>query len=117
MPKWKGPKTVEELQALKGTTAPRRKKYTEANIPEGIRAEVRYLKEPNWITHCFLVEDATGVVVASGLAVCSLKDKPVRKIGRAMAIGRALKKLLTVGRAESQVKITAGRTERLSDGH
>ncbi|KKM68191.1 hypothetical protein LCGC14_1463310 [marine sediment metagenome] len=97
MPKWKGPKTVEELQALKGTTAPRRKKYTEANIPEGIRAEVRYIKgalsgQSPWVTSCHLVENVTGKVMASGTAVCSAKDQPVRKIGRAMAIGRALKK-------------------------
>lgn len=94
----KSERVLEELR-LKHQKPPRAK-YTEANIPEGLRAEVRYLKSP-WITHCFLVEDATGVVVASGTAVCSKKDQPVRKIGRAMAIGRALKKLLTVGRDEA----------------
>ncbi len=66
-------------------------KYVESNIPEGLRAEVRYLKEPRWVTSCHLVENVTGKVMASGMAVCSAKDQPVRKIGRAMAIGRALK--------------------------
>lgn len=70
-----------------------RKKYTEANIPEGIKAEVVYLKGLRWVTSCHLV-DTKGIVLASGTAICSLKDQPVRKIGRAMAIGRALKKLI-----------------------
>ncbi len=71
-------------------------KYVESNIPEGIRAEVRYIKgalsgQSPWVTHCYLIENATGKIMGSGEAVCSTKDQPVRKIGRAMAIGRALK--------------------------
>lgn len=69
-----------------------RKKYTEANIPPGMKAQVRYHKGWSWVTSCHLVDTATDKVVAHGLAICSKKDQPVRKIGRAMAIGRALKK-------------------------
>jgi len=71
-----------------------RKKYTEANIPDGLRARVRYLKGPVWVTSCYLIENNTDKVVATAIAVCSAKDQPVRKIGRAMAIGRALKKYI-----------------------
>ena len=69
-----------------------RKKYIEANLPIGLKAEVRYHKGRHvpWVTSCHLVS-AEGKVLASGLATCSAKDQPVRKIGRAMAIGRALK--------------------------
>lgn len=68
-----------------------RKKYTEANMPLGMKAEVRYLKGSRWVTSCHLVDTATDKVVSHGTAICSARDKPVRKIGRAMAIGRALK--------------------------
>lgn len=68
------------------------KKYIEANIPDSLRAEVRYLRGPVWVTSCHLVEDKSGKVLASGTAVCSKKDQPCRKIGRAIAIGRALQK-------------------------
>ncbi len=68
-----------------------RLKYIEANIPDGLRVEVRYLKGPVWVTSCFLVDEDTGKVMAHATAICSPKDQPIRKIGRAMAIGRALK--------------------------
>lgn len=79
----------------------RKFKYIEANIPDTLRAEVRYLKDPVWVTTCQLIEEATGICRGTGLAVCSVKDQPVRKIGRAMAVGRALKNYV----------------ERLSDGN
>lgn len=72
-----------------------RKKYIEANIPDGLRAEVRYLKGPIWVTSCFLVEETTGEVMAHATAICSPKDQPIRKVGRAMAVGRALKNYQT----------------------
>ncbi len=72
-----------------------RRKYTEANIPDGMKAEVRYLKGQVWVTSCHLVEIVSDRIVAHGTAICSPKDQPVRKIGRAMAIGRALKQYQT----------------------
>ena len=66
-------------------------KYIEANIPDGLRVQVRYLKHPVWVTSCFLIENATGKTVAHAQSVCSKKDQPVRKIGRAIAVGRVLK--------------------------
>ncbi len=68
-----------------------RKKYTEANVPEGIRIQVRYWKGILWTTTCLLLDEGNGNLLGSGQAICSVKDQPVRKIGRAMAIGRALK--------------------------
>lgn len=69
-----------------------RKKFTEANVPNGLRVQVRYYRGPYvpWLTSCHLV-DSNDHVLASGTATCSGKDQPVRKIGRAMAVGRALK--------------------------
>lgn len=78
----------------------RRLKYTESNIPDGLKAQVVYLKGRQWVTSCHLV-CADGSIVASGTAICSLKDQPVRKIGRAMAIGRALKKYIQLLADES----------------
>lgn len=67
-----------------------RTKYNEANVPDGIRVRVRYARDANWTTFCYLI-DKDDLIVAKGKAVCSLKDNPVRKIGRAIAVGRAIK--------------------------
>ncbi len=67
-----------------------RAKYNEANMPDGIRARVRYLRDRRWFTSCQLL-NKDNRIVATGVSTCSYKDQPTRKIGRAIAIGRALK--------------------------
>lgn len=67
----------------------RRLKYNEANVPDGIKVRVRYTKGQPWHTSCHLVQGAK--LVAVGHSSCSIKDQPTRRIGRAIAVGRALK--------------------------
>lgn len=66
-----------------------RPKYNEANVPDGIKVRVRYLTDQRWYTSCHLVQGVK--VVAVGSAICSYSDNPNRRIGRAIAVGRALK--------------------------
>ena len=46
---------------------------------------------PKWQTSCTLIDRDTRQVVAYHQAHCSDDDQPVRKIGRAIAVGRAFK--------------------------
>lgn len=79
-------------------------KLTEANVPEYLTVRVVYLFEgrtsknqlkkigktnTNYVTLARLVDD-DGNVVAEGRAACSQEDNPSRKIGRHIAVGRAL---------------------------
>lgn len=66
-----------------------RAKYNEANVPDGLIVKVRYIKDQRWFTRCELIEGDR--IVASATASCSYKDQPARKIGRAIAVGRAIK--------------------------
>lgn len=78
-------------------------RYTEKNCPENVvirvwhnRCEERGEGEPRWITRCslFYLEDKTFAhPICSGFSYCHHKDQPNRKIGRAIAVGRALKEL------------------------
>ncbi len=78
-------------------------KLLEANIPEHLRVHVVHLHEGNvsrnqlkrlghtnakYVTIARLLDDDT--VIAEGLSACSQKDNPSRKIGRMVAVGRAL---------------------------
>ncbi len=70
---------------------------TEAHIPEDLYAQVRYLnKDTNRRTECRLKRRTDNVELAYGVAVCGDNDNPNRKVGRAIAVGRALKDLQTV---------------------
>jgi hypothetical protein len=79
-------------------------KYIEANIPEHLHLHVVYLHEgrlsknklkaigqtkTKYVTLARL-KDSDGHIVAQGKAACSSKDNPSRRVGRAVAIGRAL---------------------------
>lgn len=79
-------------------------KFVESNIPSYLRAHVVYLHEgrlsrnqlkkigqtnTKYVTICKL-RDSEGNVVSEGKAVCSAQDNPSRKVGRAVAVGRAL---------------------------
>ncbi len=69
----------------------KRAKYSESNIPAGIVALIRYQRGEQFVTYCKLVHKETKEIVAAAHAICSLKEQPSKKIGRAIAIGRALK--------------------------
>lgn len=85
-------------------------KYTEAALPSHLRAQVVHLHTGNasknqlkrigktnakYVTIARLwdydVNTDEEVCVAEGIAACSPKDNPSRQVGRAVAIGRALK--------------------------
>ncbi len=69
----------------------KRRKFTEANIPVGLIALVRYDRGDRFVTYCKLVHKESMGTVATGHAICSLSEQPCKKIGRAIAIGRALR--------------------------
>ena len=77
-----------------------RVKYTENNVPKNIQVRVHYLtqgkvagmpQQVKRVTIASLVDTRTGRKVAEGTAFCDNKDNANRKIGRAIAIGRAYK--------------------------
>lgn len=76
-------------------------RYIEANIPQHLSLRVHHCKEPvcdefhyNGVTIARLYDKRTRKQVSEGVAYCNLdKDAPSRKIGRAIAIGRALKEV------------------------
>jgi len=68
--------------------------YKETNLPAGTYVHVRYFKELRkspWLTIAQLRSDVNDEVLSQGSSTCSQRDNPVRKIGRAIAVGRALK--------------------------
>lgn len=82
-------------------------KYVEANVPDGysvrVYYETRYRNHrettintsAKWVTRA-LILDPNGDVVANGVSICSEKDRACRAIGRAIAVGRAVKYLFEV---------------------
>lgn len=70
-------------------------KYIESNVPDGLRVHVRrFTQGGKYVTKCDLIatdEPDKGMVVCSGESSCHPKDNPNRKIGRAIAVGRALR--------------------------
>ncbi len=81
-------------------------RFVESNVPENIRIHVHYVTRyrggpfqsdqlPKWQTSCTLIDRESGHVVAYHQAHCNEDDQPVRKIGRAIAVGRAFKSYWT----------------------
>lgn len=72
-------------------------KYTEKNVPNHLLVRVRHVHvdhidaKVRYMTTCTLRDRETRALKAVGMAFCSWKDQPSRKIGRAIAVGRALK--------------------------
>ncbi len=76
-------------------------KFVESNIPNNLRVSVRYTTRyrdpqrsqclPKWYTSCKLVDKETGVIWGRAHSNCNEEDQPVKKIGRAIAVGRAFK--------------------------
>jgi len=86
----------------------RKFKYTESQVPPSLTVHVYHEREPwlhfdkeggsrpcsiyNGCTVARLIDVQTGDVKSEGVAYCNLnRDNPNRKIGRAIAVGRALK--------------------------
>lgn len=74
-------------------------RYAESKLPEGFSVHVDYITRhrkpfndsvPKWLTLAKLL-DPNGKVVARGMPKCGPKDNPNRKVGRAVAVGRAHK--------------------------
>lgn len=82
-------------------------KYVESNLPEGLRLRVNYITRcrarskreetllPKWLTVAVISDEKTNRQLAVASASCGPHDNPNRKIGRAIAVGRALKKYHT----------------------
>ncbi len=78
-------------------------KYVESNVPKNIKVRVQYLKNDvpgmpantKRITVATLVNSNTGQQVGKGVSVCRQGDNDNRKIGRAIAVGRAVKEYYT----------------------
>ena len=77
-------------------------RFVESSIPNHIEVRVHYVTRyrcgpfasdnlPKWQTSCTLIDRDTRQVVAYHQAHCDEFDQPVRKIGRAIAVGRAFK--------------------------
>ena len=75
-------------------------KYVETNVPKNIQVRVHYLqqgkvegmpKNVKRVTIASLVDTTSGERVAEATAFCNNNDNDSRKIGRAIAVGRALK--------------------------
>lgn len=67
-------------------------KFVESNVPEGIRVYVRrFVSNDEYVTKCDLIEEGSNAIVCSAEARCHPNDNPSRKIGRAIAVGRAVK--------------------------
>jgi hypothetical protein len=79
-------------------------KFIEGNVPDHLRVHVVYLHEgrtsrnqlkkigqtnTRYVTLARL-KDQDDNVVGEGIAACSQGDNPSRKVGRAVAVGRAL---------------------------
>jgi len=80
-------------------------KNVESNVPEHLRVHVVYLYKgrlsksqlkkigrtrTTYVTIAKLFTKEGGRLVGEGIAACSTGDRPSRKVGRAVAVGRAL---------------------------
>ena len=75
-------------------------KYVETNVPKNTSLRVHYLQQGKVtgmptnvkrITIAALIDKVTGEKLAEATSFCDKKDNDSRKIGRAIAVGRALK--------------------------
>lgn len=89
--------TRAEYRLRKGLPRSTPRRYTESHVPRHLQLRVYYdteLRDPEslhrWRTTAYLI-DSNGICHATGVAECSSSDNPNRKIGRAIAVGRALK--------------------------
>jgi len=78
----------------------------EAQLPESVRLHVvhlrptgkhpipkRQMKGKKWITIAKIIDKETNVVLSEGKAYCSKRDVPSRRLGRRIAVGRAMTNL------------------------
>jgi hypothetical protein len=72
-------------------------KYVERNVPDDVRVIVQYTRnERRQVVGatCWLRSKADDSLLAIGKARCAKWDEPNRKVARAVAVGRAVKKLM-----------------------
>lgn len=77
------------------------KKYVESNIPEHYKVSVTHLHAGNssrkqrkghtYNTIARLIDKDTDRIVGFGESYCSRRETPSRKVGRSVAIGRAMR--------------------------
>lgn len=75
--------------------------FTEDNIPEKFKLRVHHLHCGNsthsdrlgheYVTIAQLFDRETGELITEGKSFCSKRDVPNKKVGRMVAVGRALK--------------------------
>jgi len=77
-----------------------RVKFTEGNLPLRVRVSVQYIqpshvvgmpKDMKRMTIATLIDRSTNELLAKAVSVCNNRDNDNRKIGRAIAVGRAYK--------------------------
>lgn len=76
-------------------------KYTEQNVPKNLIVKVNHFHNGNsskrmrhgkdYLTRCQLIDRETGELMGYGTAECHKGEAPRREVGRAVAVGRALK--------------------------
>lgn len=75
-------------------------KYVESNVPKNIKVRVHYLRQGDVkgipesikrVTIAQLFDKQSGRKVAEATSFCGPQDNDNRKVGRAIAVGRALK--------------------------
>lgn len=67
-------------------------KFVESNVPEGIKVFVRrFTDNGEYVTKCELIEEQSNAIVCAAESRCHPNDNPNRRIGRAIAVGRAIK--------------------------
>lgn len=71
------------------------KRFVESNVPSDLRLVVHYDNQVpgKYNTVAKLLDRETDKLVAFGYSKCSANDQPKRSIGRAIAVGRAVKQL------------------------
>jgi len=70
--------------------------FTQRDVPAGVTPVFRHLRDDDNIiraTTCDLIEDNSGETLSYGVATVSPRDNPSKKIGRAISVGRAMKRL------------------------
>ena len=78
-------------------------KYTEETLPTHLQLRVNHFHSGNssnkkrhgkpYITVARIIDKETQIIVAKGKAMCSKTEAPSRKLGRTIAVNRALEQL------------------------
>lgn len=72
-----------------------KRKFTEKHVPKGVTPKFSHLRNEDrtiFETICVLIDNSSGAILARGRSRVSPRDNPSKKIGRAISVGRAMKK-------------------------